>query len=116
MFNNVLQLLLHSLGVARALDRTLILPGFYFRKGLRRTRIDHFEEEWYPTGHFVNTSRLAEAGYKTIEMQDFKRQQWQKQKLDAQEIQAIGEMGWRAAPLTLPLVHIRALGEQVRFQ
>ena len=48
-FNNVLQLLLHSLTVARTLDRTLILPGFYFRKGLRRTRIDHFQEEWYVT-------------------------------------------------------------------
>ena len=112
-FNNVLQLLLHSLSVARALDRTLVLPGFYFRKGLRRTRIDHFEEEWYPTGHFINTSRLAEAGYKTIEMEDFKRQQWQKQKLDVEAVVAeAGAGGWQAAPLTLPRVYIRALGEQ----
>ena len=63
-FNNVLQLLLHTLAVGRTLNRTVVLPGFYFRKGLRRTRIDHFEEEWYPTSHFLNTSRLRAAGYR----------------------------------------------------
>jgi hypothetical protein len=122
-FNNVLQLLLHALAVARALERTLILPGFYFRKGLRRTRIDHFEEEWYPTGHFINTTRLAEAGYKTIEMEEFKRRWWARQDLDADALIAAaaadssasdGEGGgfWRVAPLTLPRVYIRGLGEQ----
>ena len=33
-FNNVLHLLQHALAVARALNRTLVLPGFYFRKGI----------------------------------------------------------------------------------
>jgi hypothetical protein len=31
-FNNVLQQLLHALAVARQLQRTLVLPGFYFRR------------------------------------------------------------------------------------
>lgn len=34
-FNNVMHMLMHALAVARALNRTLVLPGFYFRKGTK---------------------------------------------------------------------------------
>lgn len=68
----------------------------------------------YPTSHFVNTTRLGEAGYKTIEMEDFKRRWWAKQNLDADVLIAASGVdgGWRAAPLTLPRVYIRGLGQQ----
>ena len=69
----------------------------------------------YPTSHFINTTRLAAAGYKTIEMETFKRRWWSRQEVDADTLIATSGVdggGWRAAPLTLPRVYIRGLGEQ----
>ena len=31
---------------------------FFFRKGVRLTRIDPFEEIWFPTSHFLNVSKV----------------------------------------------------------
>lgn len=68
----------------------------------------------YPSSHFINTTKLKDAGYKTIELEEFKRRWWAKQDLDADELIAASgtDGGWRAAPLKLPRVYIRGLGEQ----
>eukprot|EP01052_Picozoa_sp_SAG31_P013505 SAG31_NODE_812_length_11915_cov_64.697360_9_plen_180_part_00 len=130
-----MQQLLQAVGVAQQLGRTLVLPGFYFRKGLRRTRIDHFEEEvtcrpvtitnecisvhtivdtcvayrnyqWQPTSRYLNTSALAAAGFDTIELESFKQIAGA-----ATGANTSVPSGFLTASITFPLLLIRSLGD-----
>jgi hypothetical protein len=88
---------------------------------LRRTRIDAFEEQWWPTGHYLNMSSLAAAGYRTIELQAFKEKMLpsnlgaepQRGGDDAgagSSSSAVGD-AWRRGLLRLPRLHTRSLAK-----
>ena len=70
-YNNVLASLLHALALSRLLCRTLILPGFFVRRGARLTRVSAFEEAWLPTSHFLHLPSLA-AAFHVLELREWR--------------------------------------------
>ena len=94
-FSNVLHATLHALALSKLLCRTLILPGFFVRRGRRLTRVSPFEEAWLPTSHFLNLSAMR-ASFDVVEMHEW-----------AAGEGAAGEAAARRA--AVPRLHARAV-------